>query len=196
MLLAMVASAWLAAVGCSPTAYRALARPLGRPLRYSARVAAPRITASDADAAYGDELDGRKRRALRALAGRLAADGSLAVLNVLGVDYTAQFLGKIDRALDQHELIKLRMRDIGTKKELKLVAEDIATGRGAHVAQIVGHTALLYRARHSEVGPPRIVFFDDCKSARMEQPLDADEQREVAALDAILTDERPRERGE
>lgn len=160
----------------------------GRSLRLgSARAAVRHIAASDGGGAGGDDLDGRKRRALRALSGRLAADGTLKVLTVLGVDFTEQFLEKIDRTLDQEELVKLRLRDVGSKKEVKLVAEDIAVGRNAQVAQVVGHTALLYRARSSEIGPPRVVFEDDFKSARMEAPLDAREQREAAALDAIIS---------
>jgi RNA-binding protein YhbY len=147
--------------------------------------------ASDVDddsVGAGADLGGAKRRALRALAGRLAADGKLKTILVLGVDFTAQFLGKIDRALDECELVKLRLRDVASKKEVKVVAEDIATGRAAHVAQVVGHTALLYRARDAKFGPPRVTF-DEAGKAHMQGPSTVGEELELEALDAVFSDE-------
>ena len=185
-------------VAAALAAQRSLLRPasghallLRRPTANALRPLSQRIVASDADdddsvGASGD-LGGARRRALRALAGRLAADGKLKTMLVLGVDFTEQFLGKIDRALDECELIKLRLRDVASKKEVKVVAEDIASGRGAHVAQVVGHTALLYRARSAEIGPPRVTF-DEAGKAHMHGPSTVGEELELEALDAVFND--------
>jgi RNA-binding protein YhbY len=111
-------------------------------------------------------------------------------MTVLGVDFTDHFLRKIDRALDECELIKLRLRDVGSKKEVKVIAEDLASGRGAHVAQVVGHTALLYRPRDAAVGTPGVTF-DEGGKAYMQAPLGAAEEREEEALDAVFAAEPP-----
>ncbi|KAJ1636014.1 hypothetical protein T492DRAFT_962570 [Pavlovales sp. CCMP2436] len=143
--------------------------------------------AGEDDGAVGEGvMNGARRRQLRALAGRLQADGKLTVITVLGVDFTPHFLGTIARTLDQHELIKLRFRDVASKKEVKVIADEIATGRGAHLTQVVGHTALLYRARAAEVGPP-LVTFDEAGKAHMDWKKDEGEKAEMSALDAVFT---------
>ena len=58
----------------------------------------------------------------------------------------------MDQALDAHELIKVSMHK---PKDKKTMAAALAEGSGAHLAGLLGHTAILYRA-HKE--KPRIVL--------------------------------------
>jgi RNA-binding protein YhbY len=52
----------------------------------------------------------------------------------------------VDACLWQKELVQLRLGNaVAKKKGAKLLGERIAKDLDAHVAQIVGHTVLLYR---------------------------------------------------
>lgn len=101
-------------------------------------------------------MTGHHRRQIRALAHRLQTESALDVLSVRGVDGGGDTLAMIERILEKNELVKLRLRDATSKKEVKLVAASLATACKAHVAQVIGHTALLYRRR--SLGPPLITF--------------------------------------
>lgn len=82
-------------------------------------------------------------------------------MSVRGVEFSSDYLAQIDAALNEHELIKLRLRDVGSKKEAKIIAEELASGQRAHVAQVMGHTVLLYRRRAESIGPPLVLFGED-----------------------------------
>jgi pyrimidine deaminase RibD-like protein/RNA-binding protein YhbY len=108
-------------------------------------------------------INGAKRRALRALVGRKKADSTLSVfpwkgpsigkdfdgdledtVNQLPLD--AKWLEQADALLWKHELVLLRLNTaVAKKKGAKILGERIAEQLDAHVAQVVGHTALLYR---------------------------------------------------
>ena len=52
----------------------------------------------------------------------------------------------IDDALWEHELVLLKLGGaVGKKKGTKLLGGRMAEELGAHLVQVVGHTALLYR---------------------------------------------------
>lgn len=121
-----------------------------------------RITPRDDDIAdYDTTMTGAKRRALRALSGRLKMDNALtevawggpSIRNmddlesaVAGLPLKPSWMEATDDLLWQHELILLRLNNaVAKKKGAKLLGERIADQLGAHVAQVVGHTALLYR---------------------------------------------------
>ena len=110
-----------------------------------------------------DVVDGRMRRALRSIAGRMKADGSMRQVEWPGGDDGAlggedvtdfarrvpidvRFLEAIDGYLWDHELVLLRLNNaIGKKSGAKVLAGRVAEILDAHVAQVIGHTALLYR---------------------------------------------------
>lgn len=56
---------------------------------------------------------------------------------------TAQVQTVIDRALEAHELIKVKFLDFRDEKEA--LARSIAEASSGHVVGIIGHIAILYR---------------------------------------------------
>lgn len=115
------------------------------------------------DATDYSTINGAKRRALRALGGRMKTDKSILVhlwpgpgieedLNggiedaVRDLPMNASWLEQVDASLWKHELILLRLNTaVSKKKGAKILGERIAETLNAHVAQVMGHTALLYR---------------------------------------------------
>ncbi|MFN3201018.1 MAG: YhbY family RNA-binding protein [Bradymonadia bacterium] len=88
-------------------------------------------------------ITGAQRRALRALGHHLKV-----IVHVGQRGVSEQVIAAAAEALEHHELIKIStLRDgpVGHKEAPHLLADAV----GAHVAQIVGRTALLYR-RHPE----------------------------------------------
>lgn len=90
------------------------------------------------------ELTGKQRRHLRALGQRLTA-----TLNVGHDGVSEAVVAQADAQLDAHELIKVRMTDT-TPDDRHQTAEDLAARTRAHLAQVIGRTALLYRRRKEE----------------------------------------------
>ena len=86
-------------------------------------------------------IDGAQRRALRALGHHLEP-----VLHIGHSGVTDGVVRATSEQLERHELIKIAVLadgPVGRKDAPHLVADRA----GAHVAQIVGRTALLYRRR-------------------------------------------------
>lgn len=118
---------------------------------------------------YDTSMNGAKRSLLRSIAGRMKMEGTLVeiswpnsspILNfeekendptdledaVARVELNHRWMESVDGALWDKELILLRMGGaIPKKKGAKLLGERIAQELKAHVAQVVGHTVLLYR---------------------------------------------------
>ena len=109
-----------------------------------------------------ENMNGKKRRFLRAMALRLKTDGNMSSvewpasstpiyekddINILhDVDVDIRFIEKVDQSLFDHELVLLRLNNIVSKKKgAKILGERVAKITSAHVAQVLGHTALLYR---------------------------------------------------
>ena len=123
-----------------------------------------RISPRDEPITNLDEvINGKKRRALRQLAGRQKTDGTIHELEWprdksisdedkkdgdFGerVELDVRFLERVDNALWDHEIVLLRLNNVVHKKKgAKLLGSRIAEELNAHVAQVIGHTALLYR---------------------------------------------------
>ena len=95
------------------------------------------------------ELSGKQRRHLRALGQRLTA-----TLHVGHEGVSAALVAQAEAQLEAHELIKVRVGD-NAPDDRHETAEALASRTGAHLAQVIGRTALLYRRRKDE---PRIVL--------------------------------------
>lgn len=94
-------------------------------------------------------LTGKQRRHLRSLGHHLEP-----VVQLGKQGLTEGVIAAISSALDQHELVKVR---IGTEcpDDRHDVAERLAPELGAEVAQVLGRTLLVYRRHPKE---PRIVL--------------------------------------
>ena len=83
--------------------------------------------------------ENRQRKQLRAIGHRL--NPVVIVSNGLNKGVTAE----IDRALTDHELIKIRI-NAADRDEKKELVDAICSTLGAELVQMAGHIALLYRA--------------------------------------------------
>jgi RNA-binding protein len=90
-------------------------------------------------------LTSRQRKHLRGLAHSLSP-----VVHVGQAGASDAVVAELDRALAEHELVKVRLHEPEDKKAL---AAQLAERSGAALCGLVGHTAILYR-RHPET--PRI----------------------------------------
>jgi len=95
------------------------------------------------------ELTGKQRRHLRGLGQALRA-----TLNVGHEGVSDAVVAQADAQLAAHELIKVRMSE-HAPDDRHATAEDLAARTHAHLAQVIGRTALLYRRRQDE---PAIVL--------------------------------------
>lgn len=82
-------------------------------------------------------LEGFQRRFLRGLANPLRP-----IVHVGAAGVTENVIAATDRALVDHELVKVRLHDPDDKHGM---AEALAHGTGAHLAGVIGHTVILYR---------------------------------------------------
>ncbi len=95
------------------------------------------------------ELTGKQRRFLRALGQRLTP-----VLHVGHDGVTDAVVRQAEAELEAHELIKVRVGDNAPQSRHD-IADALAARTKAHLAQVLGRTALLYRRRLDE---PTIVL--------------------------------------
>ena len=95
-------------------------------------------------------LTSTQRKYLRGLAHHLEP-----VVRVGQKGVSDSVVAETDRALESHELIKVRLDAEG--KEKKELAEQLAGRAGADVAGVVGKIAILYRARREK---PKITLPD------------------------------------
>lgn len=120
-----------------------------------------------------DNMNGKKKRLLRAMALRKKTDGDMPSIgwpnqNVISecqedinllheIDIDHRFLEAVDKSLFDHELVILRLSNIVNKKKgAKILGERVAELTSAFVAQVLGHTVLLYRP-----GVPPILDLDE-----------------------------------
>jgi RNA-binding protein len=95
------------------------------------------------------DLTGKQKRHLRALGHALKP---VVMLGKEGL--TEAIERKVNVELENHELIKVKVGE-GASEETDDVAERLASSSGAAVAQIIGHTILLYRRRRKD---PQIIL--------------------------------------
>ena len=96
-----------------------------------------------------DELTGKQRRHLRALGHHLDP-----VVQVGHEGVSEAVVRQTEQQLEAHELIKIRIAE-SSPQDRHEAAELLAQKTGAHVAQVLGRTALLYRRRKEH---PQIVL--------------------------------------
>jgi RNA-binding protein len=94
-------------------------------------------------------LTGKQRRHLRSLGQRLTP-----TVHVGHDGVTDSVVAHTNTQLDTHELVKVRVGE-NAPMDRHDVAEALAERTQAHLAQVLGRTALLYRARPDE---PTIVL--------------------------------------
>jgi len=63
----------------------------------------------------------------------------------------ANLIAELDRALADHELVKLRAR-VGDRAERDTLLGELARATRAELVQRIGHTALFYRANPEKPG--------------------------------------------
>src|SRR5690242_20286920 len=94
-------------------------------------------------------LTGKQRRHLRALAHKLSP---IVQVGKDGLD--EGLVAAVDRALADHELIKVKLGE-AAGLDRHDAALDLAAKTGSEVAQVLGNTVILYRADPDE---PRIAL--------------------------------------
>jgi pyrimidine deaminase RibD-like protein len=117
-----------------------------------------RIRPKDYDAETYSHVTGAMRRGLRRIAGQKKADDTMQQVSWGGrvkatteesvdeLDLPAEWMEHLDALLWNEEMVNIRLNKAVQKKKLaKHLGNRIAAGLGAHVAQVVGHTVLLYR---------------------------------------------------
>ena len=94
-------------------------------------------------------LTGKQRRTLRALGHHLTA-----VVQVGHAGVTEAVVAAVEQALHDHELVKVRISE-NAPQPRAVVAEALANATASELAQLLGRTALLYRARPED---PKILL--------------------------------------
>ena len=95
-------------------------------------------------------LTGKQRRHLRALGHSLKA-----IVQVGKDGASREVVDACDQALADHELIKVKIGQ-GADDGRHEIADALAAGAGAEIAQVLGKTVLLYRPRPQDDQRPRI----------------------------------------
>jgi RNA-binding protein len=90
------------------------------------------------------DLTGKQRRHLRSLGQTLRV-----TLNIGHEGVSEAVVAQAEVQLEAHELIKVRMSD-NAPDDRHAMAEELAARTRAHLAQVIGRTALLYRRRQEE----------------------------------------------
>lgn len=84
------------------------------------------------------ELNGRQRRKLKSLAHHLKP-----VVQIGQKGLTDSLIKAVDKALSDHELIKVKFVDF--KEEKHDLAEEVVSGTGSALVGMIGNIAILYR---------------------------------------------------
>lgn len=84
------------------------------------------------------ELTGTQRRQLKGIAHQLKP---LVQVGKSGV--TESLIGAVDRALADHELIKVRFREY--KESRRELSESLAERTGSELVDVIGNVVILYR---------------------------------------------------
>ena len=95
-------------------------------------------------------LSSKQRKALRGLAHALEP-----IVQIGKAGVSEEALGQIDRALEAHELIKVRF--LAGKEEKAPLVEEIVARTGAAEAGRVGHVCILFRP-HPDPKKRRVVL--------------------------------------
>ncbi len=93
-------------------------------------------------------LTGKQKRYLRSLASSEAA-----MFQIGKEALSDNLIHMVDQAFNTHELIKLRVLKT-CPVDVKELAFDLSMNTGSEIAQIIGHTIVLYR----QADEPRIIL--------------------------------------
>jgi RNA-binding protein len=88
-----------------------------------------------------EKISGKEKRALRARAHHLSPVVSIGAAGVSGA-----VLAELDIALNDHELVKLRIA-ADDRQHRKALIDDLCQRAKAELIQRIGHTAVIYRQR-------------------------------------------------
>ena len=91
------------------------------------------------------QLTGKQARYLRGLAHHLKP-----VVLVGDSGVTAQVVEATREALEHHELIKVKVNSANGRDDVAEAAERLVVATGAVLAQVIGKTVVLYKAREKE----------------------------------------------
>eukprot|EP00640_Fibrocapsa_japonica_P006548 CAMPEP_0113943364 /NCGR_PEP_ID=MMETSP1339-20121228/23208_1 /TAXON_ID=94617 /ORGANISM="Fibrocapsa japonica" /LENGTH=174 /DNA_ID=CAMNT_0000948213 /DNA_START=29 /DNA_END=553 /DNA_ORIENTATION=+ /assembly_acc=CAM_ASM_000762 len=91
------------------------------------------------------QLSGKEKKALRSLAGQKRQKGDMHYLTLGHDEPTNGFLKALDDILSAHELVSVRMANVDKKAQAKEIGETLAEKTSSGLAQVIGHSALLYR---------------------------------------------------
>jgi RNA-binding protein len=110
---------------------------------------------TQADESKMAELSSRARQRLKALANPLKP-----VVQVGSAGVSASVVEAVDTALEDHELIKIKLGK-GIDDDRRALAAQLAETTRAHVCQVIGRVVVLYRPRDRDLpGRPRIALPD------------------------------------
>lgn len=98
------------------------------------------------DQQHAVELTGKQRRHLRGLGHHLSA-----VVQLGHEGLTDAVVRQTEAQLEAHELIKIKVGETAPEGRHE-IAEGLAARTHAHLAQVLGRTFLLYRARAKDPG--------------------------------------------
>lgn len=120
-------------------------------------------------------LTGKQKSHLRSLAHALKP-----VVQIGRHGLTAGVLSALDAALEQHELVKVKVTG-EAEIEPSDVAPEIAKQTRSQVAQLIGHTLVLYRRREREpkIVLPRAKAASRAPAPRAPAPVEADDAEEL-----------------
>ncbi|MDT8446655.1 MAG: ribosome assembly RNA-binding protein YhbY [bacterium] len=90
------------------------------------------------------KLTGKQARHLRALGHHLKP-----IMQIGKGGISPEFLEKLDQALEQHELIKIKLLQ-NTMVDLDAAGEEISKALHCYIAQKIGKTLMLYRMRKKD----------------------------------------------
>ncbi|MBR2675672.1 MAG: ribosome assembly RNA-binding protein YhbY [Solobacterium sp.] len=93
-------------------------------------------------------LTGKQKRYLRSL-----ASSETALFQIGKEALSDNLIHMVDQAFNTHELIKLRVLKT-CPVDVKELAFDLSMNTGSEIAQIIGHTIVLYR----QADEPRIIL--------------------------------------
>ncbi len=94
-------------------------------------------------------LTGKQKRALKQRGQSMADDCRLGK----GL-FSDEFVGHLNRLLDEKELVKMRFTDL-QGAERKELAKAVCKAVGAELVQVVGRTVLMFRAAPPEKKKPK-----------------------------------------
>ena len=90
------------------------------------------------------DLTGKQKKSLKALAHSLEP---VVIVGQKGISESV--VAEIDRALSDHELIKIKVR-CEDQNEMKATLDEMTQKTRGELVQVIGHTVIIYRKNHKD----------------------------------------------